>query len=109
MVPMKFKIEELRPLAILEGLPEQTLTWLADHGTRIELATGDRMFTLGQPASFMVIVVAGTIQRYEEVGGQWLVVATKSRGRRSNKESRPSDRHASLLANDTLPGTRCGD
>jgi signal transduction histidine kinase len=80
MVPMKFKIEELRPLAILDGLPEQALTWLADHGTRIELATGDRMFTLGQPASFMVIVVAGTIQRYEEVGGQWLIVATKSRG-----------------------------
>jgi signal transduction histidine kinase len=77
---MKFTTEELRPLSILEGLPEQALTWLSDHGARIELATGDRMFTRGQPADFMFIVVAGTIQRYEEIGGQWLVVATTGRG-----------------------------
>ena len=77
---MKFTTKELRPLAILEDLPEQQLAWLSDHGTRIELATRDHMFTSGQPADFMFIVVAGTIQRYQEIGGQWLVVATTSRG-----------------------------
>ncbi len=77
---MKFTTKELSPLAILEDLPEQQLAWLSDHGTRIELATRDHMFTSGQPADFMFIVVAGTIQRYQEIGGQWLVVATTSRG-----------------------------
>jgi signal transduction histidine kinase len=77
---MKFSVEELRPLTILEGLSEQPLTWLSDHGIKIQLAVGDRMFTRGEPANFMFIVVSGSIQRYEEVGGQWLVVATTVRG-----------------------------
>jgi len=77
---MKFSNDELRPLAILQGLPEQVLTWLSDHGTRIDLAAGERIFTRGHPADYMFIVVEGKIQRYEEIGGQWLVVATISRG-----------------------------
>ena len=77
---MTFTIDELRPLAILDGLPEWQLAWFCDRGTKIELRTGDRMFERGQPADFMFIVVTGTIQRYEEIGGQWLVVATTHRG-----------------------------
>lgn len=77
---MKFANDELRTLAILEGLPERVLSWLSDHGTRIDFAAGDRIFTRGHPADYMFIVVKGMIQRYEEIGGQWLVVATKSRG-----------------------------
>ena len=77
---MKFTTDELQPLAILEGLPERQLRWFCDHGTKIDLAPGDRMFERGQPADFMFIVVTGTIQRYEEIGGQWLVVATTGRG-----------------------------
>jgi signal transduction histidine kinase len=78
--PMKFTNDELRALAILEGLPDRVLTWLSDHGNRIELATGERLFTRGHPAIYMFIVVTGIIQRYEEIGGQWLVVSTTSRG-----------------------------
>ena len=33
---MKFKLEELRPLEILEGLPEQLLIWLRDHGDKVD-------------------------------------------------------------------------
>ena len=77
---MKFTTDELRPLAILEGLPEWQLAWFCDNGDKIELATRDRMFERDQPADYMFIVVTGTIQRYEEIGGQWLVVATTRRG-----------------------------
>jgi signal transduction histidine kinase len=77
---MTFTPDELRPLQILKGLPDETLAWLSDHGTRIELATGGRMFALGQAAIYMFIVVKGAIQRHEEVGGQWLVVSTTRRG-----------------------------
>ena len=77
---MKFTTDDLRHVNILEGLPEVQLAWLTDHGERIDLAPGDRMFERGQPADFMFIVVRGTIQRYEEIGGQWLVVATTHQG-----------------------------
>lgn len=75
-----FKVEDLRPLAILKGLSEQTLAWLSSHGIRIDLATGDRMFTQGQPAEFMFILVFGKVQRFEEIAGQSMVVATTIRG-----------------------------
>jgi signal transduction histidine kinase len=77
---MTFTTDELRAVAILEDLPEEQLAWLADHGERIDLSPGDRVFERGQPADFMFIVVTGTIQRYEEIGGQWLPVATTRRG-----------------------------
>jgi signal transduction histidine kinase len=77
---MKFANDELRTLAILEGLPETVLTWLSDHGTRIKLATGEGVFARGDSADYMFIVVEGIIQRYEEIGGQWLVVSTKNQG-----------------------------
>jgi signal transduction histidine kinase len=77
---MTFTTAELRAVTVLEGLPEEVLTWLAEHGERLDLAAGDRMFERGQPADFMFIVVRGTIQRFEEIGGQWLLVATTRQG-----------------------------
>ena len=77
---MKFTTDELRPLAILEGLPDWQLAWFCDHGEKIEFGTGDRMAERGQPADFMFIVVTGAIQGFEEIGGDWLNVATARRG-----------------------------
>ena len=77
---MKFTADDLREVAILKGLPEWQLAWFGDHGERIDIARGDRMFTRGQPSDFMFIIVRGAIQRFEEVGGQWLVVATTRQG-----------------------------
>ncbi len=77
---MKFTTDELRTVDILEGLPEEQLSWLSAHGEKIDLAPGDRMFERGQPSDFMFIVVRGAIPRYEEIGGQWLVVATTRQG-----------------------------
>ena len=77
---MKFTTEELRTVAILEGLPDPQLTWFSDHGEKVQLARGDHMFDCGQHADFMFIVVSGTIEGYEEVGGQVLLVATTHAG-----------------------------
>jgi signal transduction histidine kinase len=77
---MKFTTEELRKVTILESLPEWQLAWFCDHGEKLDLAPGDRMFECGQPSEFMFIIVRGTIQRYEEIGGQWLLVATTRQG-----------------------------
>jgi signal transduction histidine kinase len=77
---MRFDLEELRPLAILEGLPDDQLDWFCEHGERVELGRGDHMFERGHVADALWIVVSGLIQGFEEIGGQWLLVATTHPG-----------------------------
>ncbi|HSM07182.1 MAG TPA: ATP-binding protein [Longimicrobiales bacterium] len=77
---MTFELDDLRPLDILRDLPDDQLRWFRDHGRRVVLETGERMFERGRPADAMWIVVRGTIQGFEEHGGQWLLVATTGRG-----------------------------
>jgi signal transduction histidine kinase len=75
-----FTRDELRPLTVLEGLADEELDWLAEHGSRVELDRGEHMFERGEVADALWIVVEGAIQGFEEIGGQWLLVATTSRG-----------------------------
>jgi signal transduction histidine kinase len=70
-----FTVDELRPLEIFEGLPESHLTWFGAHGTRRELAEGEGIFADRQKADYMFVIVMGTIERFEKIGGQWLKVA----------------------------------
>lgn len=77
---MKFTTDELRAVGILEGLQDAQLAWFSDHGEKVQLAGGEHMFECGQPADFMFIVVSGTIEGYEEVGGELLLVATTRPG-----------------------------
>ncbi len=77
---MSFSRDELRPLDILEGLPDEQLDWLCEHGERITLEPGEHMFDRGQVADALWIVVNGVIQGFEEIGGQWLLVATTVTG-----------------------------
>jgi len=77
---MTFHQDELRPLAILQGLPEDVIDWLCERGERLELAPSEHMFEHGEPAEAMWLVVDGVIQGFEEHGGQWLLVATTERG-----------------------------
>ncbi len=77
---MSFTREELRTLDILEGLPDEQLDWLCEHGEKITIESGEHMFDRGQVADALWIVVEGVIQGFEEIGGQWLLVATTVRG-----------------------------
>ena len=77
---MSFTTDELRSVGILRGLPDSQLAWFSDHGDKIQLVCGAHMFECGQPADFMFIVVTGTIEGYEEVGGELLLVATTHAG-----------------------------
>ncbi len=77
---MRFVPDELRSLAILEGIPDDELHWFCQNGERVELGAGDRMFERGQVADALWIVVEGLIQGFEEIGGQWLLVATTHPG-----------------------------
>ena len=73
---MSFGIEDLRGLLLFEGLSDGEIEWFCDNGERVVLAEGDHMFERGEPAASMWIVVRGLIQGFEEVGGQWILVAT---------------------------------
>lgn len=77
---MSFTTDELGSVAILRGLPMSHLAWFAEHGDQIQLARGEHMFECGQPADYMFIVVSGTIEGYEQVGGEELLVATTQAG-----------------------------
>jgi signal transduction histidine kinase len=77
---MSFTTDELGSVAILQGLPVSQLAWFAEHGDQVRLARGEHMFECGQPADFMFIVVSGTIEGYEKVGGELLLVATTGPG-----------------------------
>ena len=68
------------PLEILKDLPDDVLDWLCEHGESIELGAGDHMFERGEPADALWIVLEGVIQGFEEIGGQWLLVATTPAG-----------------------------
>jgi len=75
-----FSRDELRSLEILEGLPDEHLDWFCEHGERVVLDRGDHMFERGRVADAMWIVVKGVVQGFEEIGGQWLLVATTLEG-----------------------------
>jgi CRP-like cAMP-binding protein len=77
---MKFTVDDLRPVSLFEGLSDVQLAWFCEHGVKMELASGDRILERGQPAEHMFVVVAGSIDGYEEIGGQWLRVATTEPG-----------------------------
>jgi signal transduction histidine kinase len=77
---MSFTTDELGSVAILQGLPVSQLAWFAEHGDQVRLARGEHMFECGQPADFMFIVVSDTIEGYEKVGGELLLVATTGPG-----------------------------
>ncbi len=72
--------EQLRLLPTFEGIPRAQLEWFCERGDEIVLAPGEHMFELGEPARWMYVVVEGVIRWFEEVGGQWLLVATTTRG-----------------------------
>jgi signal transduction histidine kinase len=77
---VSFSPHDLRPLAILAGLPDDVLSWLCARGERVELQAGERLFERGAPADALWIVVEGAIQGFEEIGGQWLLAATTQAG-----------------------------
>ena len=70
---MSFSAKELKKLPIFKNLQEELLSWLANHGNKLDLSADEYMFEQNQVADFMFIIVSGQIQRYEKIGQQWVV------------------------------------
>ncbi len=76
----RFDREALRPLAIFQGLSDEELDWFCARGERVDLPEGARMFERGQRATALWVVVEGVVRGFEEIGGEWLLVATTEAG-----------------------------
>ncbi len=55
-------LEALRAIPQLEGLTERELLWLLHHGREFSAASGTRLFSDGDPATEMTIMLSGEIQ-----------------------------------------------
>ncbi|MEM7586005.1 MAG: ATP-binding protein [Acidobacteriota bacterium] len=65
---------DLHQNEIFDGLSERQLEWLVEHGTCIELETGGSLWTEGEPAEAMFIVLQGMLQMYFDIAGQTLQI-----------------------------------
>ncbi|HEY6554177.1 MAG TPA: ATP-binding protein [Vicinamibacteria bacterium] len=65
----------------LADLPEDLLAWLAETGDLVEGDPGERLFTEGDPADFMYLMISGAFQLFTKVGGQPLLYDTFRAGR----------------------------
>ena len=62
--------EELRRVEMFADLGAEDLAWIASHTERVVLAVGHLLLVTGQPADWMFIGLAGTVEvRREQVGG----------------------------------------
>lgn len=63
-------VEALRNVRQLEGLEETEYLWLIEHGREICAPSGTRLFHDGDPATHMLIMLAGEIQVRRQYAGQ---------------------------------------
>ena len=59
---MKFSVDELRDVALFEGLKDMQLEWFCEQSDKIELSVDEHMFERGDPAEFMYVVTKGKIE-----------------------------------------------
>ena len=62
------RVEELRRLAIFEGLSDERLEQLLSVGRTIEIEPGLQLFTEGEPASHWWVLVDGAVDLFRTVG-----------------------------------------
>jgi signal transduction histidine kinase len=61
-------LEDLRRIPLLSRLADHELSWLAENGTELVLATGDVVIRTGDRADGMVIILEGMIEARQPAG-----------------------------------------
>jgi signal transduction histidine kinase len=62
-------VEDLTVVPTLQGLPDDVLHWLLEHGEQREAPVGTQIFRPGDPTDHMIILLRGAIQLWREQGG----------------------------------------
>ncbi|MCG8455691.1 MAG: hypothetical protein MI919_05370, partial [Holophagales bacterium] len=66
------RVEDLREAEIFADLQGPQLQWLLKRGSCRDLGTGDSLWTRGQPADAMFVVLRGKVELFFDVMGQSL-------------------------------------
>jgi signal transduction histidine kinase len=74
-------IDELRTLAILEGLTAEQLAELVAAGVRVPIVPGEDLFEEGHPADAWWLVVRGSLDLMRRMGREYTVVGRMPPGR----------------------------
>ncbi len=74
-------VAELRTVPEFLDLPEDLLAWLAETGALVEADPGERLFTEGDTADSMFVMLSGAFQLFTKIGGQPLLYDTFRAGR----------------------------
>lgn len=78
-MPTGLCLADLESSDIFKDLAPGQLNWLLAHSTCLELEEGDSIWTAGEPADAMFVVLSGNIQMFFDMAGQTLRVDASSR------------------------------
>jgi signal transduction histidine kinase len=69
-------VDALRPLPLFEAFSADQLSWLAAHGSVVDLAAGTTVFVEGDPADAFYVLLEGVLQLTKRVEGREVPVVT---------------------------------
>jgi signal transduction histidine kinase len=78
--PATASVEELRELPLFADLPEDVLTWLLAHSEVMQFDHGEVVVEEGAPATYMYVILEGTVHIHVQDGGRLLNVVTYGKG-----------------------------
>jgi signal transduction histidine kinase len=92
------RVDELRPLAIFDGLTDEQLAELVEGGTEVRIQPGVVLFREGEHADFWWLLVEGAVELVRHVGREDTVVARMDVPGRWAGGFRAWDEHGVYLA-----------
>jgi signal transduction histidine kinase len=92
------RVDELRPLAIFDGLTNEQLAELVEGGTEVRIQPGVVLFREGEHADFWWLLVEGAVELVRHVGREDTVVARMDVPGRWAGGFRAWDEHGVYLA-----------
>ena len=72
-------VDDLRRTFLFEKLSDDQLDTLERMGRELAFPAGETLFSEGQPADFLWVLLDGHLELTRHVGGQRIVIATLSR------------------------------
>lgn len=71
-------VEQLQRLMLFEALSQEQLAWLSENSTEIRAANGEKVFSEGQPAHALLVLIEGEWQLTRFIGDSEVTLVTTS-------------------------------
>jgi signal transduction histidine kinase len=92
------RLDDLRPLELFDGLPDDQLVELIAAGEEVGFDPGEELFREGEPADFWWVLVSGALALVRHVGREETVLGTMDVPGRWAGGFRAWDEHGAYLA-----------